>query len=305
MAKKFMPFLIKTACAVALAWTCLWFAAAHVSENAVADFALREARAGNTVSYEITGKSGFPWRVTFNLANVTWHNGRGFDLESETLQIGVSPWNWWRFRVTSDKPLTLAAPLLGNAVVIKAHAGSLGFLLDLSDAAAWQPALARGNGLRLELAATALTFPGGGIPGGAIERLALALHFTGGLPRGAAAELGAWRDNGGTIEIESIALERGALRLLADGTIALDRNLQPEGALGSKITGFQEAVDDLVAGGTMDRTLGGVVKGALLLFSKPDKETGMQTVDAPITVQNRSLYIGPIAVLKLPELQWP
>jgi hypothetical protein len=73
--------------------------------------------------------------------------------------------------------------------------------------------------------------------GPAIERLSMRATLMGLLPPGPLHESVAyWRDEGGTLEIRGFGLAWGPLRADAVGTLALDREMRPLGALTGRST---------------------------------------------------------------------
>src|SRR5207248_10411531 len=67
-----------------------------------------------------------------------------------------------------------------------------------------------------------------------------------GPPRQAAA---AWRDSGGTAELDNFALRWGKLAITGSGTLALDSELQPIGGFSGAVEGYDELMSALVAAG--------------------------------------------------------
>lgn len=121
-----------------------------------------------------------------------------------------------------------------------------------------------------------------------------------GLPRAAegplARRLAEWRAGGGVVELESLAVAWGPLAVDARGTLALDRGLQPEGALTADVTGLAETARALAAAGA-------VSAGAAAALTLLQGAAG-GTVSLPVTVQGRSLGVGPLRLLRLPPLRW-
>jgi hypothetical protein len=114
----------------------------------------------------------------------------------------------------------------------------------------------------------------------------------------------AWRDDGGTIEVQRLALQWGALQLVADGTVALDRDMQPVGAATARVAGFLETIDRLAASGAVNMRDAGTAKSALSLLARPAPDTGRQEIRVPLNVQQSMLYLGPVPLLKLPKIEW-
>ena len=144
--------------------------------------------------------------------------------------------------------------------------------------------------------------------GSKIEDLHLTGRLLGELPRGPGASLiealEIWRDSGGTVEVDQAALTHGVLSLRADGTLALDRDLQPVGAFTARVQGFNEALDAFSRLGIIGA--GEAISAKLLLgvFAKRPQNGGPPTLNVALTVQQRDLYAGPVKLLRLPLVQW-
>lgn len=114
-----------------------------------------------------------------------------------------------------------------------------------------------------------------------------------------------WRDGGGTVEVVRLALDWSALSLRAEGTVALDKDMQPMAALSARFTGFRETVDALVALGRIRPRDGMTAKIVLGLLAKAPEGSGeAPEIAAPLTVQKGKLYIGPVRLLSLPKIDW-
>ncbi len=153
-------------------------------------------------------------------------------------------------------------------------------LLDLS-----APAL-EGNPLGATIRQTDLHLQLLGIPPGAID------------PAG----LKAWRDAGGSIDLLNLSIQWGQLGLTANGTMAFDANMQPEGAFSAQLTGFDQTIDALAGAGWIRPGSVGLAKLALGLAAMPGPD-GKQTVKTPLTIQNRHISLGPVKLGQMPELK--
>lgn len=117
-------------------------------------------------------------------------------------------------------------------------------------------------------------------------------------------QLDVWRRDGGAIEVRRLSVRHGVLGLDGDGTITLDRNLQPEGAFGASVSGFNPAVDALIAQGLVPEAEGQLAKAALGLFAKAPPGGGPKTIDIPLTVQEGRLSAGPFPLMRIPRIYW-
>lgn len=150
-----------------------------------------------------------------------------------------------------------------------------------------------------------ITLPAAGPLGPRLQWLTAEAALTGTLPLGSPAKaLATWRDGGGTLELKRLELAWGPLELSSNATLALDGNMQPEGAGTAKIRGYAETLDALVAQGLMKPQAGMFAKAALGLMAKTPAEGGAKVLTVPLTIENRVLYAGPIALLRLPAIVW-
>ena len=117
------------------------------------------------------------------------------------------------------------------------------------------------------------------------------------------AALSAWRDAGGTFELKAVSLAWGALALSGDATLALDDELQPEGAASVKIRGYSQTIDALVAQGLVKRTNALLVKAALDLIAKRPADGGTPELTAPLTLERQQLSVGPFGLVRLPQVR--
>ena len=165
----------------------------------------------------------------------------------------------------------------------------------------------RGASARLMVKLLGLTLPAETRPalGRRIDSLALDAAVKGHLAAGPLREtLAAWRDAGGTIELRRLNMVWSDLVLDADGTLALDAEMQPMGAMTARITGFRQAVDALVAAGMVRPRDAITAKIVLGLLAKTPPGGGPPRITAPLTAQDGGLYIGPVKILRLPRIRW-
>lgn len=116
----------------------------------------------------------------------------------------------------------------------------------------------------------------------------------------------AWRDLGGTVEVTTLELRWGPLKIVALGTVALDDKLQPLAAFTATMTGFNEAIDALTVTGAIPKNEADAAKALLNLLAKPPRLLGgPPEISVPVTIQNQRLALGPVALMTLPLIQWP
>ena len=145
-----------------------------------------------------------------------------------------------------------------------------------------------------------------GVLGQIVERASLNAQLTGRIPPGLPLKeaLVAWRDDGGTLEVRELSAIWGQLAMAAAGTLALDKAMQPEGALNARARGYNETVDALATAGLANRRAATAAKIVLNLLAKQPQGSGPPEIIVPITAQSSWIYLGPVALLPIPPLAW-
>lgn len=142
--------------------------------------------------------------------------------------------------------------------------------------------------------------------GSRVQTAELSAAMTGDLPAGESLRerVRGWSEEGGTVEIDRLRVVADPLSLAAAGTLTLDKWLQPQMALSSQIRGFFEALDVLVEKDLIRGRDASIAKVVLGVMAKQPPDGGPAALELPITVQERMLYLGPVALAKLPPLRW-
>jgi hypothetical protein len=117
-----------------------------------------------------------------------------------------------------------------------------------------------------------------------------------------AAGIKAWREAGGTVNLPELSLRWGGLNLSGNGTLALDKDMQPEGAFTTHLSGFEKALDSLAAAGWIKLSAASLAKLAMGIAAHPGLD-GKPMVDAPLTIQDRHISLGPAKLGQMPELK--
>ena len=113
-----------------------------------------------------------------------------------------------------------------------------------------------------------------------------------------------WRDEGGTLEISNLIVHWGPLAVEGEGTLALDKALQPMGAMSARIRGFEETLDLLAGRGIMAPGEAATAKIILGLLARRPEEGAAPVLKTPLSLQDLWLSAGPVRVLKLRPLSW-
>lgn len=161
--------------------------------------------------------------------------------------------------------------------------------------------------LSVVLSARDLVLPAGGWPlGPAVSRLAGEMVLTGPVPAmpDIATRAEAWRDGGGVLELRRIELAWGEVTLAGESFLRLDGQLQPVGQGSARLGGHGAALRALTAAGIMTPR-GALAAGAMLgLMARPPAGGGAPVVEAPLSLRDRTLSLGPIPLARMPELIW-
>ncbi|MGE4528074.1 MAG: DUF2125 domain-containing protein [Rhodospirillaceae bacterium] len=166
-----------------------------------------------------------------------------------------------------------------------------------ADAAAPPPPTAR-----LDLSVRNLRWPDGAIRslGPDLAGFDFAARLTGPMPGGEAQDaLTAWRDAGGRVEVERIALKWGQASFAGYGALVLDDALQPAVSLVARVQSFVPLVDVLDEAGLIrqsDATL------ARLVIGRQMPQTGAGNLS--LSLRDGIVYAGPLALVRVPPIAW-
>ena len=164
----------------------------------------------------------------------------------------------------------------------------------------------------LELAVSAENLQLPAAPGGAaafgrmVQSVATEMAVSGPLPPGRSptGRAEAWRDGGGTLELRSASLRWGPVGARAAATLALDEALQPMGAGTLRLTGAAEVLEALAGAGMIAQRAAATARTVVPLLSRPS-EDGVPEIEVPVTLEERTLAVARIPVLRLAPLDWP
>jgi hypothetical protein len=137
-----------------------------------------------------------------------------------------------------------------------------------------------------------------------LDDLSFGVTVKGAIPNGKLAQAAAaWRDAGGTIELDNLRLHWGGLGATATGTVALDQELQPIGGFSGAIQGYDQILTALVQSGQMRATDAGLARIALTMLAKPGRD-GKPEIKTAFTIQSGQMFLGPAKLGKAPRLTW-
>lgn len=329
--------LLVLAAAGGYAWW--WFRLADGIRDGIARWADERRADGWRVSYGVIETGGFPGPVRIRLDTPRVTLPDGLDWQTAELRGRVAPWAPLRVHVDGPGHHELALPAAtalqadfeaATAEVLLAPSGRLDHLrinlgggtgrvvggetfrvdaarLDLDPIAVPADADHSTTTLTVDIVAEGILLPETVKPalGPRVGVATLAARLQGRVPPEPAMTAATlWRDDGGTVEIDRLAVEWGPLQMAADGTFALDRTLQPMVAMSTSIRGFNETVDALTTAGVVKRKDAGTAKMVLGLLAKTPANGGAPAIEVPLTIQDGVLSLGPAALAKVPPIPW-
>ncbi|MDZ4735560.1 MAG: DUF2125 domain-containing protein [Rhodospirillaceae bacterium] len=324
--------------AIGVGWFFYWQLATDRFQIALDDWAARERALGRTVEYAPPVFSGFPFAIRAEIADPVYAMpAAGWRWQGPTIQASASPFDPLTIELDAPGAHAIAGPN-GDSWTVDADSltGTLDFSLRGLDAVALEgdnvravdaagaatafdsfavratpadepPATYRDPLLGIDIRFDGLVLPLTGLPlGDRIEHFAFEGRVMGPVPPGNTIDaLETWRDAGGTIEIDAIDGEWGTLGFSGDGTFALDPALQPEGAMSMTLSGHAATIDTLVAQGLIDPQQAALAKTVLSALERTPADGDAPEVTLPVTLQDRTLSVGPIKFARLDPIDWP
>lgn len=316
-----------------LGYYVLW---SHLSDQVAAQanaWIEAQRRLGRDVAHDGLRQWGFPYRLSLTYRNLRWHDPQspaGWRLEAEEVNAHLQLWKLdhvifdlagqqrvgWK-EAETERQAVLAAERFRASLVIDGAGNWLRVAADLNQPrlsgalGEWSAAKlllhARRAGNVPPSADLAIQAEGVRLPQslnvGPLGHEIASLKLVG-TPRGSAYGktpeelLASWRDSGGVVDFETIALQWGAFRLNGDGTLTLDKQFRPLGALSGQIRGADAGIDALAAAGKMKPDEAAAAKAALSLIAQRD-DKGESYLPVPLTAQDGRLFLGPVPLFGL------
>jgi hypothetical protein len=133
-----------------------------------------------------------------------------------------------------------------------------------------------------------------------VERVAFDATVIGMIPKGdPAAAVARWRDSGGLVEVQDVALVWGPLDVTASGTATLDQRFRPQGAFTAKIRGLPEALEAMAGQGLIEPGVAFALQLTAMTLATRDGADARPVVALPITLQEGLFYLGPVALFRI------
>ena len=166
--------------------------------------------------------------------------------------------------------------------------------------------------LLLDLLAEGLRLPPGAAGpafaalGSEVEAAALAGALTGPPPMPPSARRArAWRDAGGALDLQRVALRWGPLGGEGRMRLVLDQSLQPAGAGTLRVAGAPAVLGAMEGAGLLAPSAARAAQGAVAMLSRVPPEGGPPEVELPVGIMQGRVSLARIPLLQLPPLAWP
>jgi len=313
-------------------YTAFWFTAAGRVADGFTEWA-QSLRAQNLdLSWQQIRVGGFPLKFDVELSEARLIGPAG-ELHLKLLSGSALPWNFRLWRLAAPDGLTAtAAPAAAATLTVQSATGSVlvgsdggatvwlalarpageaGMRLAAQDALIWlslPPHPPQGHtepmvGLALDLHQVSLP----AVPPpfhNPLDEIAVGVTVMGAIPAAPPARAAAaWRDAGGTLELDHVAARWGSLAVTGSGTLALDANLQPMGAFSGGVEGYDELMAALVAAGRMRPGDAQLARLALTMLARAGPN-GRPQIATSFTIQQGQMFLGPAKLGPAPRINW-
>jgi hypothetical protein len=319
------------------AYSAFWWVAAGKIKLAAGDLAQAAHQKQIDVSWQDIRVAGYPFTFRLEASDVVLSDKTAnptVELRAPEMSASIWPWNFhevWldapmtislragsdstpiakldasaadgALAIAGDKAtiwLTLYQPKLDATVVVSARIVSAWVIVPTHPPASYTDlgiaAAAIGHDLVLPAAPPEFSKT--------VDELGFGVTMMGALPSGSLHEAAtAWRDAGGTLELDHLDLRWGAIGATASGTLALDADLQPVASFSGAISGYDQLLNALVAAGRVKASDARVARLALSMLGKPGPD-GRPQISTSFAIQNGEMQLGPAKLGKAPHIDW-
>lgn len=300
-----------------------------------------QRRQGREVSYESRRLWGFPYRLSITLTKARWSDPRQPlvpKLEADEVTAHLQLWNRehvifdlpgrqsasWR-EIDADRRVDLSTERFRASLVTDGAGNWLRMAADLSKPRLQGPVdgLARGEwtaeklllharragnvppSLDLALQADQVLLPSRAEKpfGRSLQSLRLSGNLRGGFYGNTPEDMLAnWRDTGGVIDFSTIALTWGDLHINGSGSLTVDRDFRPLGAMSGVAGGSLHVLDLLQAAGLLASPNSDTAKQSLLQQEERTDSKGRRTHAIAVTAQDGQLSLGAAPLFSLPSV---
>ena len=323
-------------------YTGYWFIAAGEIGDRIDEWAETQRAEGLEIESEGTYVSGFPLRFEITLRAPRIYDTRnGWRWATASLRAEASAWDFSEVTVYPDRRNAVQVLVEGgewHAIDAQIDGGRLVVRLDgdrrfrevaldlqgVEVAGVWPERVAQigslqANGVAIDddgsgeqVLKTSIAVRDAVLPSDLAEGLGESLDFldidasvVGSIPseRGTNEAITAWRDAGGTLELNDFRVRWGPLGIESAGTIALDGAMRPIAALTANIIGYGDVIDALIMSNMIPLGDAFIAKVAFNMLAEKPEDGGPPVLrGVPVTAQDGTLTVATIKVAELPPL---
>ena len=319
-------------------YTAFWFIAADKIEQGLREWAEMARAQKIETSWQKLRVGGFPFAFRIELSDVVLRDEASNQPREARMPVMSASAHPWSFRVwhlaaprglkatvgADAKPAAALSAGIAEGVVWAAPEGGATIWLSLEtprfesgeavgarNADFWLMLPARApethHDSNLALAADLhdVTLPQAPNPfRNLLDELALGITIKGPIPSGPPRQAAtAWRDEGGTAELDNVTVRWGKLAVSGSGTLSLDGDLQPIGGFSGAVAGYDELMNALVMAGRMKASDARLARIGLAMLAKAGPD-GRPAITASFTIQNGEMFLGPAKLGPAPKIPW-
>ena len=322
-------------------WSLIWGAVATLGKSEVANWIDGLETQGIEITYSEQVLSGWPSRIdlTYIQPKASFSQaGTRTQWRGEQLNISMKVWQPWLFDVDASGRFIVQSDGSSGKGVLNGTSERLSMQLNpgdlwpdaarlqlkglkLSGTLAGRPMLASAANVTLDLktnlAATkaksaitaklrsknlVLPWSNNAALSNRVGLAEIDFKITGPVGPGSGLEgIKRWQSEDGKIMVDNLVLHGQPLGLSGAGAIKLDENLQPVGQMTAKITGLLPTINRFRDVGLIRDRDAVVAKMTLAALSQKTAD-GRSVLNLAVKVSERTLYLGPVAVAEIPEL---
>jgi len=328
-------------------YAALWWGGAALLQYQLDRWQTAERAAGSQLEPLQLTITGFPGAWELHAGPIRWQRADGLGWQAEGLRLQLAP--WWPFLAQwqAEGLQRLALPVAANRTPLIVSAAEAAGSLSLAPATTWVTGQARLTGVtlappvgeallnaaeltlelhrplilpaeaealsgRADLSLSALQLPLASADGlgRTVERLSLTARLLGPLASTERNAVIAWSGNGGRLALDQASLVWGPLATRLQGSLSLDHELQPQGALDAEIRGALPAIEALRQAGWLSVRDADAARMFAKAFSRARvgpgagggavPVAGEPVLVAPLSLRARHLWFGPLKLMPLP-----
>jgi len=118
------------------------------------------------------------------------------------------------------------------------------------------------------------------------------------------SDLKQWQDQENYFTINHIFFQIGDVKIMGNGVLGLNSELQPDLRIESKVVGMDALFDTLAENGAAQKKDLAIAKTFLSMVASVDPQTGEKFFETGFFIQNNNIFIGPMRIGEVPRTRW-